>query len=74
MWYMRNSSCAARRETSMYLLSGVQLGESTGIWVSLESLRGSVPSIFAIHKLSAPSRSLMYAIHLPSGDTLGCAS
>jgi hypothetical protein len=74
MWYIRSSAGLARRLTITYRPSGDHAGDSTGICVSVDNLRGSVPSIFAIHRLSAPSRSLMNAIHWPSGETRGCAS
>ncbi len=75
MWNMR--SCVppvARIDAITYCESGVQVGEMTASCVSFDSFRGSLPSIFEIHRLSLPLRSLMNAIHFPSGEMRGCAS
>src|SRR6266849_619331 len=65
-------SCVHRpsglRDTRTYSPSGVQAGEMKSPCLSLLSCFGSDPSAFAIHRLSAPSRSPVKAISLPSGE------
>ena len=63
-----------RTEATTYWESGVHVGEITASCDSFDSLRGSVPSIFATQRLSLPLRSLMNVSHRPSGDTRGCES
>ena len=63
-----------RTEATTYWPSGVHVGEMTAFCDSFESFFGSLPSIFAIHRLSLPLRSLTNAMRVPSGETRGCAS
>src|SRR5260370_10117322 len=71
-------SCVPRpsglRDTRTYSPSGVQAGEMKSPCLSLLSCLGSDPSAFAIHRLSAPSRSLVKGIILPSGENTGWLS
>src|ERR1700682_1153861 len=74
MLYIQTSCApkpAGERDTSTYSPSGVQLGETKSPCLSLLSCFASDPSAFAIHKLSEPSRSLVKAISLPSGEKTG---
>ena len=42
--------------------------------LSEDNFSGSLPSAFAIHTFSLPSRSLTKTMRLPSGENFGCES
>ena len=54
--------------------SGLQAGLLTRRKLSFETCFGSLPSRFMIQMLSPPARSLVKAIHCPSGEKRGCMS
>src|SRR5258705_1862504 len=63
-----------RRETKIYRPSRVQVGEVNMVSTSLVSRFAPDPSAREIQTLSAPERSLTYAICLPSGEKRGWLS
>ena len=56
------------------MLSGVHAGDVKSVRCSRVSCFGLEPSDALVHRLSAPSRSLMNTIRFPSGEYLGCES